>query len=328
MYRAPASETVPCELCGLPRSTKVAVCPHCAGGGRARIELSELTAEQLKNDRTWMAGPWPTWVRALVFIFSFPVVVPSLIVHWVFARRWGRIPYFSMLVDAVIILMFSLRVASLTVAAVIAIASSAVLLFRAVARGRADSGIFLGYSNAVAMPLIFGGGLFLVGALVGLPSQVLRGAVTPSTPTTYALKEALNEGVPIPKHVLFKGATVRWSDRVTDGAGRTWSPIADSAGRVWVVTKGGTTAAPPAEGLFLRMPAADDEELHRLAPDAFGDAASVRGAYVIVSAPELYESFGAVPPPDGVGWKWIGLAALGLVGIAFATWRALDEEEA
>lgn len=175
MYRAPPSHSIPCEACGRPKSPIASVvCPHCAGGGIQRIQVSEETARRMKADRSRWA--WPKPLRAAVFMLAFPVTVPSLVIHWWFAKRWGRIPYVSIMVDGFVMLLFCLAHPMLTVLFVVSLGSTVALLIRATVQRRADTGIFLGYSNMVALPLVFGGILCGVGALLGLPSSWYRSA--------------------------------------------------------------------------------------------------------------------------------------------------------
>ncbi len=361
MYRgndASGAQSVPCEKCGRPRSLKVATCPHCAGGGLARIQLSETTAAKLAEERSGFGAPWPAWLRALIFVLAFPVTVPSLVVNWLMAKRWGRIPIFSMFVDGFIVLLLTLRYPLLLAWAAIACVASAVMLFRAAKQRRIESGIFFGHSNMVALPLIFGGSAVLAGILVGVPSATLRRATLASVEiTSYRLSEVYEHSVPIPKHLRLRDASIDWEGRVgfRDGhavpsaeiasASLVLAPVLPSddvhgargrslenAPRVWFVARAEVPPSDRAEGLLWSASDTLSAELARVAltapasDDRAGDAAGAEALLVLGDA-SLYDAFSVTQPAMPVGWGWIGIAAIGALLLGFATWRATEEDE-
>jgi len=108
-------------------------------------------------------------VDSLLFVMALPIVVPSLMMTFAQAKRWGRIPLAIMAFDALLLIGIAVSLnlnwgagkplaVTLLIPAALGstIAAGALMARRAVAR-RLDDGIFLGYSNLVAMLLIGGG---------------------------------------------------------------------------------------------------------------------------------------------------------------------------
>lgn len=304
--------------------------------------MSEQTSARLIAERTgFFSRPLPRWLRAVIFFAAYPVIVPSLVIHWVFAKRWGRVPYFSVVADGFVVLLLCLGNPFLFSAAAVAFACALLLVFRSAALGRADSGIFLGYSNAVVMPLILGGLVAAVGFGVGLPSGTFRKASLATTPmTNYRVAAALDSAVPIPKRVRFTDATASLAGAVGERGGqfagalagepeRTWFPVETTGGRVWIVLRGSATApAPAAEGLFLRMPPDLEASLRSAQPDAFTQVThGPQDVFIVLGDVALYEEFGVRDPLGETAWGWLAVGLVGLVLLVFATWRAVSEEE-
>lgn len=105
--------------------------------------------------------------EVVLLFLSLPVLVPSLIVNFLMAKRWGRIDFVLLAVDGFIILLFSLRSTLATVIVLVALAASALLFI--IRYRKLPFGIFLGYSNLVAMLLMGGGLLFIIGFWTFVP---------------------------------------------------------------------------------------------------------------------------------------------------------------
>lgn len=325
----------------------VATCPHCAGYGIARIQLAEQTAAKLKVDPSSLGGrPWPSWLRAIIFLLSFPVVVPSLMTHWLMAKRWGRIPLPSILFDGLLLLLFCLFYPVLWTFVLLSMAATAVLFLRSVARGRADSGIFLGYSNMVAMPLILGGLLAIVGVIGATPAGTFRKAsLSEVDATSYNVSDMLDEGVPVPKKVRIRDAELRTTDRVREiegvfseapavsersrfaprEPGHIWTPVDQTNFRVWMVEREAKrTPTQTVQGLFMRVPPEMATSLHAFRPTLFSPTVPIE--FVIIASSDLYELFGVVEPKGRWALGWLLLALAGGLLLVFATYRAVEEE--
>mgnify|MGYP001581287290 CR=1 FL=1 len=107
---------------------------------------------------------WRQW-QHLFLILSLPVVVPSLMINYAMAKRWGSVDFLLINIDAIVLTALASRSPIFLTMMVIAWASSVMLW--GIRRNQLAGGIFLGYSNEVAMCLIFGG-FFLFGSLIAL----------------------------------------------------------------------------------------------------------------------------------------------------------------
>lgn len=106
-------------------------------------------------------------LEVILLFLSLPVLVPSLIINFLMAKRWGRIDFVLMAVDGFVILLFALRSTIATIIVLIALGASALLFI--IRYRKLPYGIFLGYSNIVAMLLMGGGLLFVIGAWTFVP---------------------------------------------------------------------------------------------------------------------------------------------------------------
>jgi hypothetical protein len=106
-------------------------------------------------------------LEIILLILSLPVVVPSLIINWLMAKRWGRIDFILIAVDGFILLLFCLRSPIFTFFIVLAMIASSLLYI--IRHDKLPYGIFLGYSDAVAWKLIVGGIIYGIGFFGFLP---------------------------------------------------------------------------------------------------------------------------------------------------------------
>jgi len=107
------------------------------------------------------------WESAL-FLLSFPVLIPSLLIMWVMAKRWGHIDIYLILVDGLILTGLGFLTGPWIGTLMLVSWISSVWLYW-LRRDRQEVGIFLGYSNLVAMLLVIGGGLTIGGAIAVVP---------------------------------------------------------------------------------------------------------------------------------------------------------------
>lgn len=105
--------------------------------------------------------------ETLLLIAALPVLVPSLTVNFIGCKVWGRIDALILTLDAGL-LMYLCRGSGPLLGWLFAawIASELLWLSR---RDKLEQGIFLGYSNAVAMRLVAGGVLLGLGVMFALP---------------------------------------------------------------------------------------------------------------------------------------------------------------
>lgn len=102
-----------------------------------------------------------------LLVLSFPIIVPSLIVNFLMAKRWGRNDFALIAFDGLALTMLSLRSAIFFLLVLVAwLASGMLWILR---RDKLPYGIFLGYSNSIAWRLIAGGLLVLLGTIRLVP---------------------------------------------------------------------------------------------------------------------------------------------------------------
>jgi len=172
--------------------------------------------------------------EVILLLLSLPVLVPSLIVTFLMAKRWGRIDFVVLAVDGFIILLFALRSTAATVIVLTALAASAVLFI--VRYRKLPYGIFLGYSNLVAMLLMGGGLLFSIGFWQFIPWTPLNELTSALGSEKIVSAEALvRHPVAYNSFVSLKNETVEWDKklfRIIDGDGYKFSPYKSGGGIV------------------------------------------------------------------------------------------------
>ncbi|MEW6558069.1 MAG: hypothetical protein AB1349_12085 [Elusimicrobiota bacterium] len=107
-------------------------------------------------------------LEAWLLIFSFPIVIPSLIINFLGAKRWGRVDFWLIAFDGVVLTALCARSPLLLLLILIAWITS--ILLWICRREKLPYGIFLGYSNKVAMRLIIGGVIFIIGLFLFAPA--------------------------------------------------------------------------------------------------------------------------------------------------------------
>lgn len=100
-------------------------------------------------------------VEMILLFLSLPVLIPSLLISFIMAKRWGRVDFILLAVDGFVILLFSMGSPFFFIISLIAMISSGLLYI--LRHNKIPYGIFLGYSNLIAMMLMIGGVLFAVG---------------------------------------------------------------------------------------------------------------------------------------------------------------------
>jgi len=123
---------------------------------QAVIAESKQKADRYRKLRQW---------QHLFLILSLPVIVPSLMINYAMAKRWGSVDFLLINIDAIILTALASHSPVLLPMMIVAWISSIMLWL--VRRNQLAGGIFLGYSNGVAMCLIFGG-FFLFGGLIAV----------------------------------------------------------------------------------------------------------------------------------------------------------------
>lgn len=149
--------------------------------------------------------------ESLLFIISFPVLIPSLIIMFIMAKRWGHVDIYLILIDGLIFTGLAC-LSSYTLGGVIFICWVASIILYWLRRDRKEYGIFLGYSNLVALLLIFGGSLAIGGFIATAPlQQIKRWNTIRKDAGQVTLKKALDHALPLERTIRFSDAHLDWS---------------------------------------------------------------------------------------------------------------------
>lgn len=160
-----------CPQCSHSIADVIGQCPFCrhvwpAEGGKPMVD-AELIAAAMAAERAEARIGGGALFRTFLLLLALPVLVPTLLWFWIGARRWGRVDWLLLAVTGGVLTLFALG-SPYSLAAMLVADAAAAMLF-VLRYAKLDEGIFLGYSNVVALPLIFAGLLGAWGVFVQLP---------------------------------------------------------------------------------------------------------------------------------------------------------------
>jgi hypothetical protein len=179
--------------------------PHSGDPDRT-LQAARLLEEDA-GEPVMTAARW----ESLLFILSFPVLIPSLILAFVMAKRWGHIDVYLILVDGLLLTGLAFLTSPL-LGVVILISWLASVFLYWLRRDRQRAGIFLGYSNLIAYLLIFGGGLAIGGFIAVFPfSQFGRWQTIRRNPIETTFAAARDRGMPSERTVVFTDGALDFS---------------------------------------------------------------------------------------------------------------------
>lgn len=184
--------------------------------------------------RSGAGSPFFIPFEVILLLLSLPVLVPSLIINFLMAKRWGRVDFIILAVDGFIILLFALRSTAATIIVLTALAASAVLFI--VRYRKLPYGIFLGYSNLVAMLLMGGGLVFSIGFAQFIPWTPLNELTSAlGSEKSVSANDLVRHPVGYNSFVSLKNETVEWDKklfRIIDANGYRFSPYKTGGGIV------------------------------------------------------------------------------------------------
>ena len=277
-------------------------------------------------------------LHALILLGALPLIMPSLIVAKLTAKRWGRIPAWMIFFDAVVLLIV---VAALPRLLPLWMAAAACVAFLAVRRaweGKAERGIFLGYSDLVAWGFILGGALAFYGLFKSVPLSTMSRALSVERRIEARAGAIANDGVRPGQKVTLVDPQPDWDQRVIasmqDGRLllsdlatppnaplKTWVPLKDGERKVWLVLAAGAPSVPrPIEGWLDRASTEEVDAILTLERDRFAGQALSDNQFVITLGPKAGDPKGAPreeTDADGLPWLIVG-AAVSLLAIAKA----------
>jgi hypothetical protein len=225
--------------------------PAIPEGALDSLEKPRLTMSQIE--------------RILLFL-ALPVVVPSLIINFLMAKRWGRVDFVILGFDGLVLLFLSMGSPFFFIMLCALFASGILCILRA---PKLPYGIFLGYSNAVAMLLIGGGILWLIGFFGFVPWKEINYhmAVSGSRRDVTA-RQVTDNRVSAPRKIRVTDGGLEWTKKVY----RLQKP----AGIVF-------TSSTPGKGSVLYNPS----ELWEKRDELAGSTVTLEGA---ILSPDTHET--------------------------------------
>lgn len=337
----------PCAQCGRPVPDPVPKCPFC-GAVKQGAVLGQKPAPAVSAQPRPSVDPTPFLVaareapldvrmpRALHFAMllgALPLIVPSLLLTRLQAKRWGRVPIAFIVFDALLFLALAMAAPRVLPVFVVAIGCATAL---AVIRARhLGSGIYLGYDNLTTLLLSVAGVMVIIGSCQTFTLREVSAAVSDRAAREVTPLAITNHAVALGTQVRIKGSLtwawrmqkVRSGERftfvpasagVSDDAVALWAPVGDTDLTVWVSLPVTTQAPPPLVG-ELTEPDPIDEALfvdHWRARHP-GQSLSDTMYVVRLEGPPL--PLPKAPTRNREGLLWLALGAVLALGTA---WRA------
>ncbi len=266
----PTASPLKCVSCGRNIARGLPRCPVCGAGAPgvkadrradgmvegitelARGIVQESVAGRRRDRRARL-------IDAGLFLLMSPISAPSVVLTYLQAKRWGRIPFVMIVFDVIVLLALSgplgLLFGFTTAEAgrfffgsmVVAAFAFMVLAMRRAMAQKLETGIFLGYSNGTLLPLVAGGILLALGAgriasagPTAEERRLLISAEAERMSAAEALSADLSRGIP---HVVLADGSVQTERAV-------WR-VERGGGGFFAVDPGAATPAGP-DDLLLR----------------------------------------------------------------------------
>lgn len=303
------------------------------------------------------------WARALLLLLGLPVLAPALLFMRIGGKRWGRVPLVLVLVDVALLVALALRIPRLAVVAIVAALATAALYAWRSSEGSLEKDVCLGYSKTVVATLLAGALVTTLGLMATVPmAPLLHTSAIYGAAALATTKNLAENVIALPTRVEVRDGRVdpgrayyrlpgppAWFERMPpeqrSDALETWVPLEGTHDSVWVVFMG-TNLVP--------MTAAIDGHLGSVAPL---DAAALAKAEGLAAPPPAAHpkkhGGAAAPPPPAVervilvgspeevaartarrdetrisfDFTWAWLLAIGLVLVAFALWRSVEDPQ-
>lgn len=277
----------------------------------------------LLDARIGAVAPMPRWLHGLLLALSLPVLGPSLLLLWLMAKRWGRVPLGMILFDGVLFLGASARTPFWFAANVAACAALLALYLRRSYEGRASGGVVLGYSGAVAAAMIAGSVLSIAGLLMGAPG-IVASRLEDQKPRDATTTDILDERLATPKRVRIRDAALE----AGPGANRIrsaemWRPVARTRRAIWVASAQGEPALEnPPDGVLLVI---SPEEHERFATSGLPVVDGAAEPRFVVVTPTAYRARAQERPTTRPRFLW--MLPVGVLLLALAVARGVTEDD-
>lgn len=153
--------------------------------------------------------------ESLLFLLSFPVLIPSLIIMFVMAKRWGHIDIYLIIIDGLIFTMLGFLTGPWIGTMMLVSWISSVWLYW-MRRDRQGHGIFLGYSYLISLLLVFGGAFAIGGFATMFPwNAYARWTAAREAPIVTTVERARERAIPRDRQIVLQGATLDFERAVT-----------------------------------------------------------------------------------------------------------------
>jgi hypothetical protein len=263
----------------------------------------------------------------VAFALSLVTVAPALLVMFVTAKRWGRVPFVLIVVDIAILTLATYGTRLFPFVAISAVASVLVFVLRYSVSGQ---GVAFGYSSAVITPAMLGGSL-LMGSVfsMGVSSHITANLdrVFPVTRTSQEIA-----GLPAGSVTALDPSDIRWdeamfcspdrcvpADEPLPEATERWAPL-DSIGMTWVAMPAAASSLETSVGVTRPSEYTRGELATRRFPAEWRGPDAISLLAIGLEAPPP-----APPILAGATFGAAGAFLVGLAASAFALWLAWRE---
>ena len=275
-------------------------------------------------------------IETLLFVVSFPVIIPSLIIAWLGAKKWGRVDL--LVLGFPILLVFAAGTWFPNWLVPMGVALVATLVLWVLRLDKRQEGIFLGYSNMVILPLITGGLVFGAGQCAA-PDDPTAGFEALSATEVTVDEIRFGRAVPGNSIIVSNGKLdsehrferADTGERWVEVVGTRASVYAGNGHTVWygMLADEKAPEARDIQGLYVDDLAAEkwlgkqlgEGDKKPPAPETIHVIRSPEAAEAAIEAAGDVEE----PIPDPVS---LGLRGLGILLLGFSGWRAFGESAA
>ena len=152
--------------------------------------------------------------ESLLFLLSFPVLSPSLILMFIMAKRWGHIDIYLIIIDGLIFTGLAFLSGPWLGVMMLTSWISSVYLYW-LRRDRQGHGIFLGYSYLVSFMLIFGGAFAIGGFVTMFPwNAYARWSAARENAIVTTVERVRDRALPRDRRILLQGATLDFENPI------------------------------------------------------------------------------------------------------------------
>ena len=270
------------------------------------------------------------------------MLIPSLIIMFVMAKRWGHIDIYLIIIDGLIFTALGFVTGPWIGTTMLVAWISSVWLYW-MRRDRQGQGIFLGYSYLVSLMLILGGAFAIGGFATMFPwNAYARWTAAREASISTTVERARDRALLRDRRLVLNGATLDFENTVhrqkfggvwqfaakkklASEAQEAWVPVKGDRGAFWVRFPEGVepTGKESAAGYYV----GNIEEFSGPGAATTGLSGSAHGRVLYQQATAAYVDEQLIFPQmrATVAWKNGLWFAAGLLILGGAVWRAREE---